>query len=118
MRQVTGLLRNWGWYLGLAVYLGACALLVGHVGVSLTWAQNTQVVDGIAAIVNDDIITITEVREAMGPETEHLSQQYNGLALEQQVKASYKRTLNGLVDAQLQLTRARHLNLRVSEEDV
>ena len=118
MRQVTGLLRNWGWYFGLAVYLGACALLLGHVGVSLTWAQNTQLVDGIAAIVNDDIITITEVRETMLPETEQLSRQYSGLTLDQQVKASFKRTLTSLVDVQLQLTRARHLNLRVSEEDV
>jgi peptidyl-prolyl cis-trans isomerase SurA len=102
----------------LMVCLGVCVTLFGSVGVSRTWAQNTQVIDGIAAIVNDDIITITEVRDAMGPETEHLSQQYSGLALEQQVKASYKRTLNSLVDAQLQLARARRMNLRVSEEDV
>ena len=118
MRQVTGLLRSWGWRHWLAVCLGVFAILVGHAGMSLTWAQNTQLVDGIAAIVNDDIITITEVREAMRPETEQLSRQYSGLALDQQVKASFKRTLTGLVDVQLQLTRARHLNLRVSEEDV
>src|SRR5262249_55724563 len=117
MRQV-GLVRGWGWRHWLAVCLGVLVMLVGYAGVSLTWAQNTQIVDGIAAIVNDDIITITEVREAMAPETEHLSQQYSGLALEQQVKASYKRALNSLVDAQLQLTRARRMNLRVSEEDV
>ena len=77
--------------------------------VSLTWAQNTQLVDGIAAIVNDDIITITEVREAMLPETEQLSRQYSGFTLDQQVKASFKRTLTGLVDVQLQLVRARSL---------
>ena len=118
MRQVTGLLRSWGWRHRLAVCLGVCALLVGHTGVSLTWAQKTQLVDGIAAIVNDDIITITEVQETMLPEAEQLSRQYNGLALDQQVKASFKRTLTGLVDVQLQLARARHLNLRVSEEDV
>jgi parvulin-like peptidyl-prolyl isomerase len=104
MKQVTSLLRSWGWHHWLAVCLGACAILVGHAGASLTWAQNTQLVDGIAAIVNDDIITITEVREAMLPETEQLSRQYNGLT--------------SLVDVQLQLTRARHLNLRVSDEDV
>ena len=118
MRQVTGLLRSWGWRRWLAVCLGVFAILVGHAGVSLTWAQNTQLVDGIAAIVNDDIITITEVREAMLPETEQLSRQYSGFALDQQVKASFKRTLTGLVDVQLQLARARHLNLRVSDEDV
>ena len=118
MRQVTSLLRSWGWRHWLAVCLGVFATLVGHTGVSLTWAQNTQLVDGIAAIVNDDIITITEVREAMLPETEQLTRQYSGFALDQQVKVSFKRTLIGLVDVQLQLTRARHLNLRVSEEDV
>src|SRR5262245_48057378 len=118
MRQVTGLLRNWGWRHWLAVCLGAFAILAGHTGMSRTWAQNTQLVDGIAAIVNDDIITVTEVREAMLPETEQLSRQYSGLVLDQQVKASFKRTLTGLVDVQLQLARARHLNLRVSEEDV
>ena len=118
MRQVTGLLRSWGWHDWLAVCLGACALLVGYAGVSLTWAQNTQLVDGIAAIVNDDIITITEVRETMLPETEQLSRQYSGFTLDEQVKASFKRTLTSLVDVQLQLARGRHLNLRVSEEDV
>ena len=68
--------------------------------------------------MNDDIITITEVNEAMLPVTEQLSRQYSGLELNQQVKASFKRTLTGLVDVQLQLTRARNLNLRVSDEDV
>ena len=34
------------------------------------------------------------------------------------MKASFKRTLTSLVDVQLQLTRARHLNLKVSDEDV
>jgi parvulin-like peptidyl-prolyl isomerase len=118
MRQVTGLLHSWGWRRWLAVCLGVFAILVGHVGMSLTWAQNTQLVDGIAAIVNDDIITITEVRETMQPETEQLSRQYSGLSLDQQVQASFKRTLTGLVDVQLQLVRARQMNLRVSEEDV
>ena len=118
MKRAMGLPKDRRGHCWLMGCLGVCAILFGSVGVSRTWAQNTQVIDGIAAIVNDDIITITEVREAMGPETEHLSQQYSGFALEQQVKASYKRTLNSLVDAQLQLARARRMNLRVSEEDV
>src|SRR5262244_1697706 len=118
MRQVINLLHRWGWRHWLAVCLGMCALVGGHAGASLTWAQNMQLVDGIAAIVNDDIITITEVREAMLPETEQLSRQYNGFAFDQQMKASFKRTLTSLVDVQLQLTRARHLNLRVSDDDV
>ena len=62
--------RRW-----LGVCLGVLALLVGPYAASLAWAQQTQLVDGIAAIVNDEIITITEVREAMGFEAEQMAQQ-------------------------------------------
>ena len=118
MRQMTDLVRSSQWRCWLVVGLGVLAVLGGRDGVSLTWAQSTQLVDGIAAIVNDDIITITEVNEAMLPVTEQLSRQYSGLELTQQMKASFKRTLTSLVDVQLQLARARNLNLRVSDEDV
>ena len=118
MRQMTDLVRSSQWRCWLVVGLGVLAVLGGRDGVSLTWAQCTQLVDGIAAIVNDDIITITEVNEAMLPVTEQLSRQYSGLELTQQMKASFKRTLTSLVDVQLQLARARNLNLRVSDEDV
>ena len=108
--------RTWG--LGLWCGIGALALLgvQGHGAVA--WGQSTQFVDGIAAIVNDEIITVNDVREAMGPETEHLSQQLSGVALDERVKALFKLTLNGLVDAQIQLVRARQLNLHVTDEDV
>jgi len=86
--------------------------------VSQAWAQPAQLVDGIAAIVNDEIITITDVRDAMAPEAEQLAQQFTGLVRDERLKALFKRTLTSLVDAQLQLARARHLNLRVTEEDV
>ena len=105
--------RHWLlWCLGVLVILG------GPDGVPQTWAQKTQLMDGIAAIVNDEIITITEVREAMGPEAEQLAQQFTGLARDERLKALFKRTVTNLVDAQLQLARARHLNLRVTEDDV
>ena len=110
--------RGWGRCHWLVWCLGVLAILGGQDGVSRTWAQNAQLVDGIAAIVNDDIITITEVREAMGPEAEQLAQQFTGLARDERLKALFKQTLTSLVNAQLQLARARHLNLRVTEDDV
>jgi len=75
-------------------------------------------VDGIAAIVNDEIITITEVRETMAPEAEQLVQQFSGFARDERLKALFKQTLTNLINAQLQLARARHLNLRVTDDDV
>ncbi len=108
---------GWRWRQWGVPGVGACLLLLGW-AVPGTWAQQTQLLDGIAAVVNDDIITHSDVREAMVPETEQLSRQHSGFSLEQQLKESYKRTLTSLVDVHLQLARARSLNLRVSEEDV
>ena len=118
MRQDVRRSRGWRRRYWLGWCLGVLVLLSGHTGVSRTWAQNTPLVDGIAAIVNDEIITITEVREAMGPEAEQLAQQFTGLARDEKFKALFKQTLTNLINAQLQLARARHLNLRVTEDDV
>lgn len=118
MRHEAGRSRGWGRYHWLLWCFGVLVILRGPDGVSPTWAQKAQLVDGIAAIVNDEIITVTDVREAMGPEAEPLVQQFTGLARDERLKALFKRTLTRLVDAQLQLARARHLNLRVTEADV
>src|SRR5262245_34011710 len=116
MWHEDGRSRGWGRCHWLVGCLGVCVILGGQA--SRTWAQNTQLMDGIAAIVNDEIITITEVREAMAPEAEQLAQQFTGLARDERLKALFKQTLTSLVNAQLQLARARHLNLRVTEDDV
>ena len=118
MRRDGGRSRGWGRCQWLVRCLGVCVILGWTDGVPWTWAQNAPLVDGIAAIVNDDIITITEVHEAMGPEAEQLSRQFTGLARDDRLKALFKQTLTSLVNAQLQLARARHLNLRVTEDDV
>lgn len=118
MRPEAGASRAGGWHRWLGTGVGVLALLLGPSGVWRVWAQQTQLIDGIAAIVNDEIITITEVREAMGFEAEQVTQQFSGLARDEQLKALFKRTLQGLVDAQLQLVRARQLNLRVTDEDI
>ncbi|MBM3224022.1 MAG: hypothetical protein FJZ47_09500 [Candidatus Tectomicrobia bacterium] len=114
MQQTAGQGSRWWLWLGMTVML----LGVLRPGSALVWAQKAQMLDGIAAVVNEEIITISDVRDAMAPEAEHLAGQYTGVTLEQQVKASYKRTLTNLVDVQLQLTRARQLNLRVSDDDI
>jgi len=118
MRPEAGRATGYGWCHWLVWCLGGFALLLGQQSGSPAWAQQTRLVDGIAAIVNDEIITITEVREAMGLEAEQVAQQSSGLARDERLRALFKRTLMNLVDAQLQLTQARRLNLRVTEEDV
>jgi len=118
MRCDGGRSQDWRRCHWLVWCLGVCVILGGSDSVPRAWAQAAQLVDGIAAIVNDEIITITEVRETMAPEAEQLGQQFSGFARDERLKALFKQTLTSLINAQLQLTRARHLNLRVTEDDV
>jgi parvulin-like peptidyl-prolyl isomerase len=82
------------------------------------WAEAAQVLDGIAAVVNEEIVTISEVRDAMALEAEQLHQQQSGATLQRALQELYQRTLQSLIDVELQLEQARKLNLSVSEEDV
>jgi parvulin-like peptidyl-prolyl isomerase len=108
--------ESWrGWR---AWYLTGLVILAVQSGGALAWAQRTQLVDGVAAIINDEIITITDVRDAMALEAEQVAQQLSGVARDEQLKVLFKRTLTSLVDVQLQLARARQLNLKVTDEDV
>ena len=82
------------------------------------WAQEAQTLDGIAAVVNEGIITISEVREAMAFAVAQLPQSYRGEQLQAQISAIYRQTLNNLTDIQLQLARARQLQMSVSNDDI
>jgi peptidyl-prolyl cis-trans isomerase SurA len=82
------------------------------------WGQTVQLLDGIAAIVNDDMITISEVRETMGAEAEQLQQQHRGKMLRERLADLYQRALEQLIEVRLQLARARALNLQVDDDDV
>ena len=81
------------------------------------WAQEAQTVDGIAAVVNEEIITIGEVREAMAFEAAQLAQSYRGDELRERISAAYRETLKNLTDIQLQLARARQLQMTVSDDE-
>lgn len=113
--RVDGSRPGWRWW---SVQLGVVVWLLGGYGERLGWAQTPQLLDGIAAVINDEIITISEVHETMALEAEQLQQQYNGQALQERTKTLYQRALQGLVDIRLQLARAEKLTLRVSDEDV
>lgn len=104
------------WYRFILVCLGVGFVL--GVGVEGRQATAQQILDGIAAVVNDDIITISEVREAMAFEAEQLRQRYRGEMLQEKTRELYQNTLQPLIDLQLQLAQAKKLNLQASEEDV
>src|SRR5215210_2437360 len=60
-----------------------------------------QVVDGIAAVVNGEVITVSQVRQIVGPRERLLRQQYTGEELQKQLQAVRKAALQDLIDRQL-----------------
>jgi len=101
-----------------SVALPMVLLLLAWHGAPPGGGYAAELIDGIAAVVNNEIITIGEVQEAMAPETEQLQQRYSGQSLQKQVKEQFVQTLQSLIDVRLQIERARKLNLQVSNEDV
>ena len=60
-----------------------------------------QVIDGVAAVVNGDVITFSQVQELSGPRERTLREQYNGAELIDKIKEARLSALNDLIDRQL-----------------
>src|SRR5215211_7843757 len=60
-----------------------------------------EVVDGIAAVVNGEVITVSQVRMVVGPRERLLRQQLTGEELQKQLHAVRKAALQDLIDRQL-----------------
>ena len=66
-----------------------------------TAVRAQQVLDGIAAVVNEDVITFSQVRELIGPTEMAARQQLKGTELDEKVKEIRTKAINDLVDRQL-----------------
>lgn len=66
---------------------------------SLASAQ--EVLDGIAAVVNDDVITFSQVRDLVGPVEKAAREQYKGAELVEKIKEIRLKAINDLIDRQL-----------------
>jgi parvulin-like peptidyl-prolyl isomerase len=64
-------------------------------------ARAAESVDGIAAVVNGDIITYSEVRDVVGPREKLLRSQYSGQELIDKIKEARRAALQDLIDRQL-----------------
>jgi peptidyl-prolyl cis-trans isomerase SurA len=65
------------------------------------YAQEPEIVDGIAAVVNGDIITFSQVRVLVQPREKLLRSQFHGDDLVKQIKAARESALKDLIDRQL-----------------
>ena len=65
------------------------------------YAAEPQIVDGVAAIVNGDVITYSQVRGLSAPREKLLRSQYTGDELENKMKEARRAALQDLIDRQL-----------------
>lgn len=80
--------------------LGAVAILLSPLCRGALAAES-QVIDGIAAVVNTDVITYSQVRSLVGPRERLLQSQFKGEELAKQIKAARDSALKDLIDRQL-----------------
>ena len=64
-------------------------------------AADPDVVDGVAALVNKDVITFSQVREVVAPRERALRAQFNGQELVDRVREARRGALQELIDRQL-----------------
>jgi peptidyl-prolyl cis-trans isomerase SurA len=64
-------------------------------------AADPQVIDGIAAVVNGDVITFSQVQEVSGPREKTLREQYSGQELIDKIKEARLAALGDLIDRDL-----------------
>ena len=82
--------------------LAACGIVLLPICCA-AFAQEPLQVDGMAAVVNGDVITISQVRGLSAPREKQLRTQYTGEELEKQLKAARQLALKDLIDRQLVL---------------
>lgn len=82
-------------------FLLLAILLTLTASVSRTIAQQAEIIDGVAAIVNNDVITISQVRELVGARERALREGYQGPDLADRIKEMRLAALKDLVDRQL-----------------
>src|SRR4029077_4832444 len=80
--------------------VGVCALVVLPICCD-AFAQEPQVVDGIAAIVNGEVITYSQVRQLSAPREKLLRPQLTGQDLENKLKEVRQLALKDLIDRRL-----------------
>jgi peptidyl-prolyl cis-trans isomerase SurA len=87
-----------------AVFLALTFLLAGK---ALT--ERVEVIDGIAAIVNNDVVTLSQVRDLIGARERSLREIYRGAELENKLKEMRLSAIKDLIDRQLILQEFRKL---------
>jgi peptidyl-prolyl cis-trans isomerase SurA len=82
------------------------------------YAADPEVVDGIAAVVNGDIITFSQVRQLVGPREKLLRTQASGEDLVKKIREAREAALKDLIDRQLIIQAFKKDNFQIPDHYV
>ena len=77
-----------------------------------------QVEDGIVAIVNSDLIMLSEVKRELAPERERIQREYRGDSLARRLKTAEYMALTSMIERKLQLQEAKAHGVSVTDQEV
>ncbi len=77
-----------------------------------------EVLDGIAAVVNEDVITFSQVRDLVGPIEKAAHDQFKGNQLVEKIKEIRLKAINDLIDRQLALQEFKKQKFNIPEHFV
>jgi len=104
------------------IFLGLLAASLANFSLVSRSAFATQpepeVVDGVAAVVNGDVITYSQVRGLVGPREKLLRAQFNGEELIKKIKETRELALQDLIDRQLILQAFKKENFQIPDHFV
>ena len=105
--------RTATWFrLGISVLLG-----LSCVGMPFP-SFAAKVEDRIAAIVNSDLIMLSEVRRELAPERERLEKHYRGEELSRRLQMAEAMALTTMIERRLQLQEAKARSVEVGDQEV
>ncbi|MBU6433014.1 MAG: peptidylprolyl isomerase [Nitrospirae bacterium] len=77
-----------------------------------------QVEDRIIAIVNSDLIMLSEMKRELAPERERIQKEYRGDALARRLKTAEYMALTSMIERKLQLQEAKTRGVEVTDQEV
>jgi len=77
-----------------------------------------QVEDGIIAIVNSDLIMLSEMKRELAPERERIQKEYRGDVLARRLKTAEYMALTSMIERKLQLQEAKARGMAVTDQEV
>lgn len=78
----------------------------------------SEIVDYIAATVNKEIITYSELKEKLAPAIEYYQKNYSGNELEKLLNKAKEEILNNAIEEKVLLINAENSNIEVTDEEI